>query len=121
MEQELKTRTRQIGVDVLKLISELPQNQTSWIIVKQIVRSSTSIGANYRAACRGKSAADFINKLTIVEEESDETLYWLEVIELAGLAKPDRTSMLKDELNQIIAMTVASIKTSRAKLDIKKR
>ena len=76
MKEQLKLRTKKIGLETIKLIDELPNNTSSWAISKQIVRSATSIGANYRAACRAKSSADFINKLKIVEEETDETIFW---------------------------------------------
>lgn len=90
MQEELKKRTKQIGLEVLKLIDELPNRPSAWVIAKQVLRSGTSIGANYRAACRAKSSADFIFKLKIVEEESDETLYWLEMLEESGLVTPKR-------------------------------
>jgi len=84
------------------------------VIAKQIVRSSTSIGANYRAACRAKSPADFINKLKIVEE-TDETIFWLEILEESKLVEAKRVAMLKCELNEILAIVVSSIKTVRGK------
>ena len=80
------------------------------------VRSSTSIGANYRAACRAKSTADFINKLKIVEEETDETLYWLEIIGESGLLNSDKVSLLKKEANEILSIVVSSIKTMKSKI-----
>ncbi|OIP04465.1 MAG: four helix bundle protein, partial [Bacteroidetes bacterium CG2_30_32_10] len=86
-----------------------------WAIAKQIVRSSTSVGANYRAACRAKSTPDFINKLKIVEEEADETYYWLEILEESGLINTARVGLLKKEVNEILSIVVASIKTMRAK------
>lgn len=95
------------------LIDELPNKLSAWVISKQIVRSATSVGANYRSACRAKSKADFINKLKIVEEETDETHFWLEVLEESGLLMNDKTTKLKKEVNEILAITVASIKTLR--------
>ncbi len=80
----------------------------------QIVRSGTSIGANYRAACRAKSTADYINKLKIVEEEADETLYWLELLVEAQIIPAADLAPLMKEVDEIVAMTVSSIKTSRA-------
>ena len=77
MQEHLKFRTKLIGINVIKLVDELPNKISSKAITHQIIRSATSIGANYRAACRAKSTADFINKLKIVEEEADETIYWL--------------------------------------------
>ena len=95
MQEQVKKRTKQIGLAVIILIDELPNKTSAWAIAKQIVRSSTSIGANYRAACRAKSPADFINKLKIVEEETDETHYWLEILEESGLIESQRIDILK--------------------------
>jgi four helix bundle protein len=113
MVEQLKIRTKKIGLEVIKLVDELPNKPSAWAIAKQILRCSTSIGANYRAACRAKSSADFINKLKIVEEEADETQYWLEVLEESNLINPDRVDTLKKEVNEIVSIVVASIKTAR--------
>jgi four helix bundle protein len=117
MEEILKKRTKQIGIDTIKLIDELPQKQSSREITRQIIRCSTSIGSNYRAACRAKSTPDFINKLKIVEEEADETAFWLEIIEESGLIESGRIVKLKNEVNEILSIAVASIKTLRSKSD----
>jgi four helix bundle protein len=115
MQEEIKKRTKQIGLEVIKLIDELPDRPSAWVIAKQILRSGTSIGANYRAACRAKSSANFTHKLKIVEEESDETLYWLEMLEESGLVTPKRIAILRKETNEILSIVVSSIKTLRAK------
>ena len=115
MQELIKKRTKGIGLEIIDLVNELPRNQSAKIISSQILRSATSIGANYRAACRAKSTADFINKLKIVEEESDETHYWLEILEESGLVKADRVSKIKTEVDEITAIIVASIRTSRRK------
>ncbi|MBA3900027.1 MAG: four helix bundle protein [Bacteroidetes bacterium] len=115
MKEQIKKRTKQIGLEVIKLIDELPAKPSAWIIAKQIVRSATSVGANYRAACRAKSVPDFINKLKIVEEEVDETMYWLEILEESGLVNANRLITIKKEVNEITAITVASIRTTREK------
>ena len=115
MQELIKKRTKQIGLEVIKLIDELPNKPSAWAIAKQIVRSSTSVGANYRAACRAKSIPDFINKLKIVEEETDETHYWLEILEESGLVASERIELLKKEVNEILSIVVSSIKTMRAK------
>ncbi|MBI2280275.1 MAG: four helix bundle protein [Bacteroidetes bacterium] len=115
MQELIKKRTKQIGLEVIQLIDELPNKPSAWAIAKQIVRSSTSVGANYRAACRAKSTPDFINKLKIVEEEADETYYWLEILEESGLVNTARVELLKKEVNEILSIVVASIKTMRAK------
>ena len=119
MQELIKKRTKQIGLEVIKLIDELPNKPSAWAIAKQIIRSSTSVGANYRAACRAKSDPDFINKLKIVEEEADETHYWLEVLEESGLIGTERIAIVKKEVNEITAIVVASIKTMREKLNRK--
>jgi len=115
MEELIKKRTKQIGLEVIQLIDELPNKPSAGVVAKQIVRSSTSVGANYRAACRAKSTPDFINKLKIVEEETDETHYWLEILEESGLINTARVEPLKKEVNEILSIVVASIKTMRAK------
>lgn len=117
MVEMLKKRTKKIGLDVIKLIDFLPNKPSGWAISKQIVRSSTSVGANYRAACRAKSKKDFIYKLKIVEEEADETIFWLEIIEEGGLLKNAEVAAIKKEVGEILAMVVASIKTSRSQMN----
>ena len=114
-EQAFKDRTKQLGVRVIRLVEALPKNQAANIISQQLIRSATSIGANYLAACRAKSTADIINKLKIVEEEADETLYWLELIIETNMMPENRLKDLMKETNEIVAMTVASIKTLRQK------
>ncbi len=113
MVELLKNRTKKIGLEVIKLVDELPSKPSAWAVAKQIIRSSTSIGANYRAACRAKSSADFIYKLKIVEEEADETQYWLEVLEESNLIQSNRIIQLKKEVNEVVSIVVASIKTVR--------
>jgi len=112
-EEEFKRRTKQLGLRVIKVVEALPRSLAAEIIGKQLLRSATSIGANYRAACRAKSVPDIINKLKIVEEESDETLYWLEMLCEADLIPQTRLADLMSEVNEILAMTVVSIKTLR--------
>ena len=112
-EQQFKDRTKQLGVRVIRLAAALPQNRAADVIARQIIRCATSVGANYRAACRAKSTADMIAKLGIVLEEADETLYWLEMIVEADLFPAPRLADLMREANELVAMTVASIKTLR--------
>ena len=114
-EVEFKKRTKQLGLRVIKLVEALPQSTTGSVIGKQLLRSATSVGANYRAACRAKSEADMIAKLGTVEEEADETLYWLELIVEAGLMPENRLNDLIKETDEIIAVTVSSIRTLRDK------
>ncbi len=112
-EQEFKDRTKDIALRVIKLVEVLPKTHSAQIIGKQLLRSATSVGANYRAACRGKSKADVIHKLSIVEEEADETLYWLELLIESEIMSEKKWSVLMTDINQIVAMTVSSIKTLR--------
>jgi four helix bundle protein len=114
-EQEFKQRTKQLGLRVIKLVSSLPKNTVSEVMGKQLIRSGTSVGANYRAACRARSTADLIAKLRIVEEEADECLYWMELIVEAKLVEVANLRSIMSETNEILAMTVASIKTLIAK------
>ena len=109
-ENLFKKRTKQLALRVIKVVDALPRNQTAGL-GRQLIRSGTSIGANYRAACRGKSTADVIAKLRIVEEEADESAYWMELLIESGLLPEARLSELLQETNEIIAMTVASIGT----------
>ena len=114
-EQEFKQRTKALGLRVIKLVSSLPKNTVSEVIGKQLIRSGTSVGANYRAACRARSTADLIAKLRIVEEEADECLYWMELIVEAKLLDVANLRSIMSETNEILALTVASIKTLIAK------
>lgn len=120
MEEVLKKRTKQVRLEVIKLIDELPNKFSAIAIARQIVRCATSIGANYRAVCRAKSTPDFLNKLRIVEEESDETLYWLEVLEDSNLIGKERVTELKKEVEEILSIVVASIKTTQNKIQNRK-
>jgi four helix bundle protein len=113
-EPQMKDRTKQFALRVLKMADELPTSRSGNAIANQIVRSSTSVAANYRALCRAKSRADFINKTSIVEEEADESGFWLELIVDAGLMSANRVKPLLDEASELIAMLVASRKTAIA-------
>jgi four helix bundle protein len=113
-DQEFKDRTKQLGLRVIRLVEALPAGRTGDVIGKQILRSATSVGSNYRAACRAKSAADMIAKLDIVLEEADETLFWLETMVETGMLPVTKLQGLMQETNEVIAMTVTSLKTLRA-------
>lgn len=112
-EQEFKTRTKEIALRIIRLVDALPKSTVGYVLGKQLLRSGTSIGANYRAACRGKSRADVAHKLQIVEEEADESIYWIELLVDAGIVSEKMVVLLKGDVNEIVAMTVASIKTLR--------
>ena len=108
---EFKRRTKQLGLAVIRMTEKFPETRLAWVVKDQILRSALSVGANYRAVCRAKSNKDFINKMRIVEEEADETAYWLEIIEESDLLKSDDLRELKREVNELVAMVVASIRT----------
>jgi four helix bundle protein len=108
-----KARTKRLAVAIIKEVDRLPHSHSAEVIGKQLLRSGTSIGANYRAACRAKSTPDMVNKLKIVEEEGDETQYWLELMVEADLVSQDQIAGIYKEVDEILAMTVASIKTLR--------
>jgi len=112
-EETFKSRTKKLAVAIIKEVNTLPRSVVADVIGKQLVRSGTSIGANYRAACRAKSTADMINKMKIVEEESDETEYWLELLVEAGIISQSQIADIYKETDEILAMTVSSIKTLR--------
>jgi four helix bundle protein len=117
-EREFKQRTKDIALRIIKVVESLPKTRSADVIGKQLLRSGTSIGANYRAACRAKSTADIINKLAIVEEEADESMFWIELLIEAGIVPAKKLDLLYADINEIVAMTVASIKTMRPKKSI---
>jgi len=112
-ERDLRQRTRAFALRVIRLVEALPKTRTAEVIGKQLLRAGTSVGANYRAACRAKSTRDFIYKMALVEEEADESLYWMELLVEAGLVKIERLQSLMVEADELIAITVSSIKTAR--------
>lgn len=111
---EMKLRTKAYANRIVKLCSALPSHWVAQTLGKQLLRSGTSVGANYRAVCRAKSNADFINELRIVEEECDESLFWMELLVENGLIKPARLKKLMQEANELLAIVVASSKTARS-------
>jgi four helix bundle protein len=112
--QELRNRTKQFGLRVINLMDALPSTKAANVIGRQLLRSATSVGANYRAACRARSRPDFISKLGIAIEEADESLYWMEVLVDAKIMSPGRLDPLMKEGNEIVAILTASAKTARA-------
>ena len=111
--QELKDKTKQFGIDVIRFSSGLPRNMSVYVMIKQLIRSATSTGANYRAACRARSRMEFIAKLGIVEEEADESIYWMELLVESGFVPYDKVSHLLKEADEILSIIVSSIKTAR--------
>ena len=114
---ELKARLKKFAVRIIKLSDNLPNTASGRAISNQIIRSGTSPGANYRAACLGKSDKDFINKLKMVEEELDETLYWLELIEETGSIKKDLIADLVNENHELLKIIISSINTMKKKMN----
>jgi four helix bundle protein len=110
---ELKERTMQFAVRVLKFADALPKQTAGRTIANQVSRSGCSVAANYRAALRGKSRADFINKITIVLEEADETAFWIELAERAKLLPPERLNKLRAEAEELIKIFNATRVTAR--------
>lgn len=114
-EKEFKERTKSLALRAIKLTEFLPKTTVGEVVGRQLLRSSTSVGANYRAACRAKSPKDMIHKLRIVEEEADESVYWLELICELELIKRERLEQLMAEFNEIVSMVVASQRTLRSR------
>jgi four helix bundle protein len=111
---DLMGRTRQSALRVIRFTEALSKGQTAAVISRQLLHSGTSVGANYRAACRAKSTADFINKMGTVEEEADECLYcWMELLVEAGIVGADALEPLMKEADELVAITVASINTAK--------
>ena len=110
---EMKRRTKEFAKEIIQLCRKLPNNREGRLIGDQIFRSGTSVAANYRAACRARSKAEFISKLSIVEEEADETLFWLEVINEMKIFHYEKLDDLMKENDEILAIVVASLKTAK--------
>ena len=111
-ERELLERTKQFALRVFKLVGVLPETIQGRVVAAQLLRSGTSVAANYRAACRARSKPEFIAKLGIVEEEADESAFWLELIIETGLLNPRKVTPLLAEAGEIVAKMASSKKTS---------
>ena len=118
---ELLTRTKAFALRILKLVDHLPRTTSGRAIGNQLVRSGTSVGANYRAACRARSRAEFAAKLGTVLEEADESLYWLELIREGKLIAESKLSLLLKEAAELTAILAAGRKSVAAKSNIKHR
>lgn len=112
-EAELMARTKRFALRIMKLVESLPSTAVGRTIGNQLVRSGTSVGANYRAACKGRSRAEFAAKLGIVEEEADESVYWMELIVEGDLMKPVQVEPLRQEAKEIEAIMAASRRSLR--------
>ncbi len=113
-ERELKQRTKKFALRILKLVDSLPETRSGRILGDQLGRSGTSVGANYRAACRSRSAAEMISKLSVVGEEADESAFWLELVGDHGLLSPGKIGDLQQEAGELTAIMVASRRTLAA-------
>ena len=111
--EQLKARTKRFALEIIALVSKLPRTLVAEIIARQLVRCATSVGANYRAACRGRSRAEFAAKISIVLEEADETLHWLEIRHDSGVSPQKSVLGVMKEAGELIAIFAASHKTAR--------
>jgi four helix bundle protein len=112
-EQDLNRRTKRFALEIIKFFEALPKGDTCRVIGKQLLRAGTSVGANYRAACRAKSNADFISKMGTVEEEADESSYWIDLLVEDGKVTEATAKPLIREANELLAIAVSSIDTAR--------
>ncbi|HTI52499.1 MAG TPA: four helix bundle protein [Planctomycetaceae bacterium] len=110
---EFKLRTKHFSLRVMRLVDSLPNKRSASHIGGQLFRSATSVAANYRSACRGRSQAEFCSKLGIVEEEADESVFWIELLSEAKIIPAERLKDLQNEATEILRMVVASIQTAR--------
>jgi len=110
---DLLDRTKRFALEIIKFCEGLPKDETSRILSRQLLRSGTSVGANYRAVHRAKSKADFISKMGTVLEEADESAYWIELLSDAGKTPPTRSAPLHCEANELVAIAVSSLNTAR--------
>jgi len=113
MQIRIKQRTKQLAISIINLCSQVKRNEASLVIVRQLLKSGTSVGANYRSALRGKSKPDFIMKLKIAEEEADETIYWLELLKDSELAPHALVEPVLNEADEVTAILTASVKTAK--------
>ena len=113
-QEELRNRTKRFALRIIRLFRHLPRTTEAQVVCKQLLRSGTSVGANYRAAGRGRSKAEFIAKIGIVVEESDETVFWIECLMESGIVKPAQLTDLLAEANELVAIFAASQRTARS-------
>ena len=111
--KELRQRTKEFALRVIKVVGALPKEQAAFVIGRQLLKSGTSIGANYREALRASSRRHFISTLEISAREADETLYWLELLAESQLVKPARLTDITDECNQLLAILSATIRSTK--------
>ena len=110
---DLKDRTRVFASAIIGLVEDLPRGRSADVIGTQLLRAGTSVAANYRSACRARSRKEFVAKMGVVEEESDEAQFWLDLLVERGLGDAERVSSLREEARQLVAIAVSSIRTAR--------
>ena len=119
-DKDLKSRTKKITLNILDIVAEIPYNASSKVIIYQISKSGTSVGANYRASCRARSDNEFLSKMNVVLEEADETLFWLEIIQERNLLKNDKIKSAILEANELVSIFVTIIKNTRKRIENEK-
>ncbi|OGP71457.1 MAG: four helix bundle protein [Deltaproteobacteria bacterium RBG_16_50_11] len=112
-QEQMRNRTKEFAKQIITLCRQLPENREGRLIGNQIFRSGTSVGSNYRAVCRARSKADFIAKIGLVLEETDETLYWLELIDETKIMKNGALKEIKKEANELVAIFVSTVNKAR--------
>ena len=118
---ELKKRTKKFALDAIKLCDTLPHTRAGNVIASQLMRSATSVGANYRAVCRARSKRDFVSKLGITLEETDESIYWMEILIESGMKTEQHVSALMKEGDELAAIFNASLHTARGQINQKSK
>jgi four helix bundle protein len=114
--QEMQARTKKLALRVIRLVASLPAGRVGDVLGRQLVKSGTSVGANYREACRASSRRHFVTTLEISAREADESLYWLELLSESALVKPSRLAALMAECNEIVAILTAACRTAKRKV-----
>src|SRR6266571_546840 len=112
--KQLQDRTKKFAIRVIKAFARLPRDEAARIIGRQFLRSGTSVAANYRAACRARSLADFISKLSVVLEEADETLFWLDLLADSKIVSPDSVKSVRSECNELVKIFSSSLRTAKS-------
>ena len=110
---DLKVRTKRFALELIRLCRSLPRSEEGRILAKQLLRAGTSVGANYRAACRARSRAEFVAKLGIVLEESDETVFWLDLLLESGIGNQDSVKLVMNEADELTSIFVTSLCTAK--------
>jgi len=116
LKEQIQQRTKKLAIGIITMCGKLPKTEGNQIISRQLIRAACSVGANYRAVCRAKSPADFINKLNIVEEEADESIFWLELLEELDCKLTQIISVYSNEMTEILSIVVAAKKTSKQRM-----